>query len=143
LLSSTQWNYTASNRNDPMVGDGWNQEDLSVWSFDQFAATDPQSGGRAVAGFSRPYVCAAQGTLLRQRFDRHTGLFEATIDCDPNCPATEIVVPLVHYPAGVSVLVDGQPLTETPEGSVLNYHSQHGGILTISLRPKYADVPNL
>ena len=28
LLSSTQWNYTVSNRNDAMVGDGWNQEDL-------------------------------------------------------------------------------------------------------------------
>jgi hypothetical protein len=48
----------------------------------------------------------------------------------------------VHYPAGVSMLADGQRLTETPEGSSLIYHSQNGGILRISVRPKYADVPN-
>jgi hypothetical protein len=135
LLSSTQWNYTASNRNDPMVGDGWNQEDLSVWSIDQFDSTDAQSGGRAVAGFSRPYVRAAQGTLLRQRFHRHTAIFEATIDCDPDCSATEIVLPPVHYPAGVSMLVDGQAVQPTAEEKLLIYHSTNRGTLTISIRP--------
>jgi hypothetical protein len=139
LLSSTQWNYTASNRNDPMVGDGWNQEDLSVWSIDQFDQTDPQSGGRAVAGFSRPYVRAAQGSLLSQRFDRQTGLFEARIDCDPDCPATEIVLPPVHYPAGVSMLVDGQPVQPTAKERLLIHHSANRGTLTISVRPKPVD----
>ena len=55
LLSSTQWNYTASNRNTADCGDGWNQEDLSIYSRDQAdAAAGLGSGGRAIAGFSRP-----------------------------------------------------------------------------------------
>jgi hypothetical protein len=141
LLSSTQWNYTASNRNDPMVGDGWNQEDLSVWSLDQFDETDPQSGGRAVAGFSRPYVRAAQGSLLRQYFDRDTATFEATIDCNPDCPATEIVLPPVHYPAGVSMEVDGQPVLPTAEEKLLIYRSANKGTLTISVWPMPVEDP--
>ena len=51
LLSSTQWNYTASNRNDLSCGDGWNQEDLSVFSRDQQVdPANPDSGGRAKIG---------------------------------------------------------------------------------------------
>ncbi len=57
LISSTQWNYTASNRNDLAIGDGWNQEDLSIFSRDQQTnPADINSGGRALAGFVRPYA---------------------------------------------------------------------------------------
>lgn len=70
LLSSTQWNYTASNRNDAMVGDGWNQEDLSIWSVDQVnEPSQPDSGARALAGFCRPYVRAAPGRIISVRWD--------------------------------------------------------------------------
>ena len=55
LMNSTQWNYTASNRNDQAVGDGWNQEDLSIYSIDQRSdPADINSGGRALKGFVRP-----------------------------------------------------------------------------------------
>ena len=117
LLSSTQWNYTASNRNDPMVGDGWNQEDLSIWSPDQATSdVDPNSGGRAVEGFCRPFVRAAQGALVRQAFDRGTGVFEATVLVNPTIDApTELYVPAVQYPDGfnlsagdAAVVVEGQ-----------------------------------
>lgn len=102
LLSSTQWNYTVSNRNDPMIGDGWNQEDLSIWSVDQSTdESDPDSGGRAIEGFCRPYVRAAQGTLLRQAFDVASGVFEAEIAIDPATRApTEIYVPDRQYRGG-------------------------------------------
>lgn len=101
LLSSTQWNYTASNRNDAMIGDGWNQEDLSIWSSDQMAPNDPVSGGRAVEGFCRPYVRSAQGTIVSQRFDRASGEFVALIDIDPAIAAsTEIYAPRTQYPNG-------------------------------------------
>lgn len=115
LLSSTQWNYTASNRNDPMVGDGWNQEDLSIWSLDQVTdAVDPNSGGRAIEGFCRPYVRAAQGTIVSQRFDRATGLFEAVVEADPAvAAATEVFVPDIQYPAGFV-----QILTPSAEASL-------------------------
>jgi hypothetical protein len=102
LLSSTQWNYTVENRNDPMVGDGWNQEDLSIWSPDQATHDgDPDSGGRAVEGFCRPYVRAAQGLVLRQAFDRASGRFEAEIAVDLRIHApTEIYVPRRQFPGG-------------------------------------------
>ncbi|MFT4980051.1 MAG: hypothetical protein ACI8S6_005963, partial [Myxococcota bacterium] len=58
-LSGALWNYTASNRNDH--GDGWNLEDLSVFSAEQ--------GGRAVAGFCRPYATAIQGEPEVMRFE--------------------------------------------------------------------------
>ncbi len=97
LLSSTQWNYTASNRNDTACGDGWNQEDLSVYSADQ-------GGGRAVAGFVRPYVRACQGVVTRMRFERATGTFSFTFDADPSIDApTEVFLPDVHYPGDFKV----------------------------------------
>src|SRR5690606_9136518 len=47
LLCCAQWNYTATNRNDPRIGDGWNQEDLSIFSQDQLdGINDPNAGGR-------------------------------------------------------------------------------------------------
>lgn len=101
LLSSAQWNYTASNRNDAMLGDGWNQEDLSIWSADQATDGDAYSGGRAVEGFCRPFVRSAQGTILHQRFDRAAGVFEAEIDADPTITGpTEIFVPAIQFPGG-------------------------------------------
>jgi hypothetical protein len=92
LLSSTQWNYTVSNRNDPAVGDGWNQEDLSIWSIDQ--VDQACDGGRATGGFCRPYVRRTQGRLLAQRFDKTGQQFEAELELDPEVAGqTEIYVP--------------------------------------------------
>lgn len=103
LLSSTQWNYTASNANDPMVGDGWNQEDLSIWSADQVDdPADPDAGARALAGFCRPYVKAAQGNLLEQGWDR-LETFRCVIECDPAITApTLIAIPPTHEIASVT-----------------------------------------
>lgn len=102
LLSSTQWNYTVSNANDPMIGDGWNQEDLSIWSADQATnPNDPNSGGRGIEGFCRPYVRKAQGTIISQRFDRDSGTFDVQIDVDSGIDAsTEIYIPNIQYRNG-------------------------------------------
>lgn len=94
-LSSTQWNYTATNRNDSRVGDGWNQEDLSIFSVDQH---DPEqgadSGGRAVDGFCRPYACAVQGRLLEWRFDAVARTCLLRYQADPRIGApTEVYLP--------------------------------------------------
>ncbi len=95
LLSSTQWNYTASNRNDLRVGDGWNQEDLSVFSRDQQTnPDDPGSGGRAVEGFSRPYVQRAQGILKSMHFDTRQKRLVAEVEASIDISApTEIYWP--------------------------------------------------
>ncbi len=109
LINSTQWNYTASNRNDLAIGDGWNQEDLSIFSRDQ--QTDPadiNSGGRALAGFVRPYAQATQGIPSAMKFDRVSGRFELVFDADPSVAAsTEIFVPRLQYPGGCEVEASG------------------------------------
>jgi len=102
-------NYTASNSNDLAIGDGWNQEDLSIFSRDQ--QTNPEdinSGGRALAGFVRPYAMATQGTPRKMKFDRVTGLFDYSFDADPAAAgASEIFVPQLQYPRGCEIEVIG------------------------------------
>lgn len=103
-LSSTQWNYTASNRNDLRVGDGWNQEDLSIYSADQVdeGANDPDAGARALLGFCRPYARLTQGVIGSMRFA--DGRFELELEADPKIDApTEIFAPAVVFPRGVQV----------------------------------------
>ena len=105
LISSTQWNYTASNRNDAATGDNWNQEDLSIYSKDQSTGpNDPSSGGRAVKGFSRPFARRIQGEPRSLKFDPFTHTLELSFDADPKLRApTEIFVPLIHFPSGAKV----------------------------------------
>lgn len=111
LLCCTQWNYTASNRNDPRIGDGWNQEDLSIFSRDQTdGINDPSAGGRAVEGFCRPYVRRTQGRLIMMRFSRSSRIFRCVLMGDPGISApTEIYVPRVQYPGGFILENMGTP----------------------------------
>ena len=110
-LHATQWNYTASNRNDLRIGDGWNQEDLSIFSRDQQDdPADPGSGGRAVAGFSRPYARRVQGRMPAMRFDREKGIFRLDFTADAAVAGgTEIYIPAAHYPAGFVLRFEGVP----------------------------------
>jgi hypothetical protein len=63
-----------SNRNDARVGDGWNQEELLIYSADQANnSAGPDRGGRAVAGFCRPYARAVQGRRQTLHFEPGTG----------------------------------------------------------------------
>jgi hypothetical protein len=107
-LNSTQWNYTASNRNDLRIGDNWNQEDLSIFSRDQLVAGDSNSGGRGVRGFCRPFARHVQGRIQNMHFDRASGGFALTFDADPMIAApTEIYVPQTQYPNGCTFDVAG------------------------------------
>ncbi len=134
LLSATWWNYTATNRNDPRIGDGWNQEDLSLFSADQ--REEQADGSRGAAGFARPYVRAAQGRLLGQRFDREARTFEATIDIDPSLPApTEIAIPAATFPDGVDVRANGR-IRLTP--GLVEVIFNEAGPATVTLAPRSA-----
>ena len=102
-LGATLWNYTPDNTNER--GDGWNDEDLSVFSVDQ--RVDPKdldSGGRALEALVRPYPRAVAGTIIRYGFDRRRRRFELVFRRDPRVTApTELFVPALHYPNGVEV----------------------------------------
>jgi hypothetical protein len=137
-LSATWWNYSAANRNDPRIGDSWNQEDLSLFSRDQQDATC--DGGRAVEGFARPYVRAAQGRLTRFEFDPASGVFECAVDVDPAIEApTEIVTPTAAYPEGVEIHAPGLCRVERGEGAARIFATR-AGPMEITLTPMHGLV---
>jgi len=137
LLSSTQWNYAASNRNDPACGDGWNQEDLSVFSRDQQDAPgNPDSGGRAIEGFVRPYVRACQGVLTSMAFDRATGDFCFAFDANPAVSApTEVYLPRIQYPDDVLIEAPEDVAIERGElPPTIAFRAARAGAHTVTIR---------
>lgn len=138
-LHSTQWNYTASNRNDARIGDGWNQEDLSIFSRDQQdAPADLSSGGRAVRGFCRPYARRIQGRLRSMRFDWRVGGFRMEFDADfAIAGATEIYVPRLQFPNGFIVRFEGVPahLVRSASGQSVKIRSLASGPAWLTIVP--------
>ncbi len=139
LLHSTQWNYTASNRNDAAIGDRWNQEDLSIWSADQQDdARDPDSGGRAVDGFCRPFVRVWAGEPVAMRFDAATLVLEAELLADPNLGATEIYVPARRFAHGLAIGAEGASIAADPQAQIVRVTARAAGRLSIRIAPRRA-----
>lgn len=103
LVGGTIWNYTADNSN--LHGDNWNGEDNSIFSRDQQDdPTDVNSGGRAIAGFCRPYAIRTAGVPLSMSFNIRKRRFIYSFIPDEKISApTEIYVPRYHYPRGFDV----------------------------------------
>jgi hypothetical protein len=80
LLHSTIWNYTADNTN--KAGDGWNEEDLSIFS---------EGKERAAAGWKRPYPMATAGVPVSFRWDRKKGVFTYRFMADSAITAPTII----------------------------------------------------
>ena len=92
-VSATLWNYSADNTN--ARGDGWNGEDLSIFS------RDSPEEGRAIEAAVRPRPLALAGTLLRYGFELKSRRFELVMRHDPSVTApSELYVPRLHYPQG-------------------------------------------
>lgn len=115
LLNYTIWNYTSDNTNER--GDMWNDEDLSIFSRDQQSdPSDINSGGRALAGFVRPYARKTAGTPRQMRWELATRTFECTWQPDPAIAApTEVFVPPLHYPDGYIVELSAGTYRQEPE----------------------------
>ena len=135
LFHSTQWNYTASNRNDLRIGDGWNQEDLSIFSRDQQDnPADPDSGGRAIEGFCRPRATHIQGRLLSFAFDDAAGTVRISLDVDPAIRApTEIYVPKHRFPNGVEIKLDQPDASHALDAQTLTISAEQAGPLHMEL----------
>ncbi|NLG85319.1 MAG: cellulase family glycosylhydrolase [Firmicutes bacterium] len=122
LVSYTIWNYTADNIN--ARGDGWNDEDLSIFSRDQ--QTDPadlNSGGRALAAVLRPYARATAGEPLKMSFDYRRRRFEFEFCHAPAAAApTEFFIPNYRYPEGYRVEVSDGGYEKDPENQLLRYY---------------------
>ena len=137
LMSGTIWNYTADNTN--AHGDGWNEEDLSIFSRDR--QTDPQdvySGGRALDAVVRPYARAVAGELLSMRYDIRSRTFTCAFRHEPAVTTpTEIFVPAYPYPKGAGVAVsDGTYEWRAREQVLLYRHTADQDVHTVRIRPK-------
>ena len=111
LLNSTQWNYTAGNRNDLRIGDQWNQEDLSIYSIDQTdSSAGLDSGARAIDGFCRPYAQTAQGTLQTVHWRRLDGEFSVTMQAQDQLHPSKIFIPSRFVPDALNVSFEGVPV---------------------------------
>jgi hypothetical protein len=146
LLPSTIWNYTASNTH--QMGDGWNTEDLSVYS----ASTGE---GRAVRGFCRPYAMAVSGVPVEMRFDRKKRVFTLVWDAagatggaegaEPDvgelATTTEIFVPSIWYPEGwrAEFAGEGAELEEKPDAQRLLARVSRPGRVRVTVRPLAKD----
>jgi len=109
LLSATIWNYTADNTH--AYGDGWNGEDLSV-----FCRED--GGGRALAGFVRPYAMAVAGKITLMEFDHARGTFVLEFEPNKRIKApTEIFVPGLQFLHGADIVLSGGELMDLSNSS--------------------------
>ncbi|MCB9758361.1 MAG: cellulase family glycosylhydrolase [Alphaproteobacteria bacterium] len=133
LMSGTLWNYTATNRNDARIGDGWNQEDLSIFSPDQVDdPADADAGGRALDGWVRPWAWFIQGVPVAMAWDHRGGRFRLVFEADPDIPApTVIVLPPRCFPDGPRVRCEGG--RHQLDGDTLTLHAERAGPLTVTV----------
>ncbi|KAG0375689.1 hypothetical protein BGX24_008774 [Mortierella sp. AD032] len=120
LAHYTLWNYTIENTK--QFGDGWNGEDLSLYSSPTAAMAADETlhpldrGGRAVEQFCRPYPVTTVGQPTKILFDRHFGTFRLWTRTDEkqeqeeqqdqeqkqseDAMKSEIYIPQLHFPDG-------------------------------------------
>jgi len=105
LLHSTIWNYTAGNTN--KYGDGWNDEDLSIFS---------EGRERAAAGWKRPYPMAAAGKILLFNWNQKQKKFTFRFEADGGIKSPTIIY-LPSETFGVSPKIEAN----TPAKNKLRY----------------------
>ncbi|AEF86563.1 cytoplasm protein [Treponema primitia ZAS-2] len=130
LLHALIWNYTADNTHEN--GDGWNGEDLSIYS---------EGKGRAVAGWLRPYPMATAGEPLEFTWDRKKGKFRYRFQADPAIGApTEIFAPKECFGTRVDIALIREPSDSEPSAAyapdkerVLLENNGYRGVLEITI----------
>ncbi|MDR0463545.1 MAG: cellulase family glycosylhydrolase [Treponema sp.] len=80
MLHATIWNYSAGNTN--KYGDGWNDEDLSIFS---------EGKERALSGWKRPYPMASSGIPAFFSWNRKRKKFTFCFNADKNIKAPSII----------------------------------------------------
>jgi hypothetical protein len=136
LVSHTIWNYTSDNNN--LHGDNWNEEDNSIFSRDQQDnPADINSGGRAIAGFCRPYARKTAGMPLSMTFRIEKRMFTFTFRPDEKVKApTEIFVPHYQYPNGYWVDASSGRFEQDNKNQTLFIHDAKGETVTIKVWPR-------
>ena len=141
-VSYTIWCYQPENTN--ANGDGWNGEDLSLFSRDQVIDGDDDSlfaGGRSLNAVIRPYPCRIAGDLIRFSFRlfRKDRRFRLVFRPDHQLAVkeTEIFLPRYQYPHGVKVIIDpesaGSYQIDWQQQTMFFKHSEHAAIVHVKV----------
>lgn len=141
ILSYTLWNYTADNTNEH--GDGWNGEDLSIFSRDQqYHPGDINSGGRALEAVVRPWVRRTAGEPIKMTFDIKKKAFTFSFRHDPKArAATEIFLPDYQYPKGYVVEIsDGSFSVDSANQLLFWQHDDARETHTIRILPRNGGI---
>ena len=138
MLNSTLWNYTASNRNDPKIGDGWNQEDLSIFSEDQHdRAENINSGARAIKGWCRPFARFIQGIPKNMEFNMRSGEFRLKFTADSSiAKPTEIYIPKIQYPEGYNLEIRGSKASYIIDDLIIKITAKESNETEIMIKRK-------
>jgi len=131
LLNSTIWNYSASNTN--KYGDGWNDEDLSIFS---------EGKERATAGWKRPYPMACAGKPLSFRWNWKRREFFFHLDAYSGIKApTVIFLPEKEFGSSPKIEIitsTGKTLRweyKPEEQKLLVYNDGYSGEAAVTVRP--------
>ncbi|MBN2551831.1 MAG: cellulase family glycosylhydrolase, partial [Spirochaetales bacterium] len=132
LIGSFLWNYSPDNTH--LLGDRWNDEDLSIFSSDS-------GGGRAVNGFLRPYALATAGTPVSMRYRRRKRVFDFQAEPDGDGSAgagpTLVFVPRALYPEGFAVELQGGQWSYDQRSQILSIRAEAPPAgLKLRLEPK-------
>jgi len=127
FLSGTVWIYVANNQNDLVIGDGWNQEDLSLFSLNQ-----PE--GRAREGWLRPYAGHIAGKPGQMKFDLQSKTFilryKGWVD-----GITQVFVPDFQYPRGYNWDIQGGEVSRAKDKQTIEIRALESGTVTLKIMP--------
>jgi len=121
-LHFTLYNYTPTNTN--RRGDGWNTEDLSIFSRSQQKnPSDINSGARTIKAFLRPYPRFIAGNITLLNYDRRKRIFIFRFTHFENMTQpTEIYIPSSIYNKGFHQVLSDGTVTFDSESQTLFYH---------------------
>lgn len=137
-LNATIWNYTPSNT--LKNGDGWNKEDLSIFSRELIKKKgDLNSGARALKAFLRPYPMATVGVPTHVKYNMRSKKFsfEFVMEDEATYIPTVIFVPNYLYPNGIDVTILEGHYEHLPNLQELHYYgTPNTNVHRISIKPK-------
>jgi len=122
LLHSTIWNYTADNTN--KTGDGWNDEDLSIFS---------EGKERAAGGWKRPYPMATAGIPISFHWDRKKGIFNYRFKADSSIAAPTVIYIPPEFGPDAAITTTLRYEYKPGEQRLLVYNDGKGGEFQLSV----------
>jgi len=147
LLSGILWNYTPDHTHSH--GDGWNGEDLSIFSTDKLVnRNDPNifAGGRAFEALVRPYVMRCAGTPVLMSFDIVSRVFLFQFrhsETELMTASTVIFVPFFQYQNVPVIEASGCTFDlDAANQTLLIFHDEtHSSMHTVKIYPAPSRVP--